>query len=1007
EPLLVGAATRLRVAVGTDPAADLGPVISKDAKARIHALVDSGVKDGARLLLDGRNVQVPGYESGNFVGPTILADVREGMECHREEIFGPVLLLMSADSLDDAIALVNRNPYGNGTAIFTSSGAAARKFQNEIDVGQVGINLPIPVPLPFFSFTGSRASFAGDLNFYGKAGVQFYTYTKTVTAAWKQPSGAESKVAMAFPTSQKRFNAFRRCAPNSTIREYVICWCMGGTFPKFTQPSVTLPPFIRCTTSHAHTHSHHTHHTTTMSVLLSLPDDCLLLILSLLPSTRDRNALSRACRRFHRLDASSRRSLRVGPGLHPASAALARLLRRFSRITAFHVDYLGWEPAEGPQLADDDVGALVLLANQLATLNPASDNSKGLALLPALPALPAPPPPPAVPPSLTPPCSSISASGHLPSASSPSASPSSPSPSAFSASSHRRPLREHGVNHTFPRNQPLPLRYVSLSFTSRITDAAMPHLTSLPSLTSLRLDSVPCLTGRGLLSVVTGCRQLKWLHVETCMNVRSSEWIAAVGERCKEAGGGKGWDEGAAESSSSSSSTCSGSGLRGLAVVNCRGIGEEDLFKLNSAAWESLEELRFEMDEETNAQLARPTAHASVSASESCPSAASSRTPAVACPQLRVLRLANCPGVPCEGLALLLLQLAQRHCQEQEQQQQQHQEHEQRLYHQQGHQQQSSAGQHSSLHGLSSSPLSPDAQLAHSLSSLSLSCPSSSTASLTHPPFNTANSRLPHAQNPTGCSPRFLSFSPSSSPSSYPFASLQELQLYGCPGISDTAVAVILQSMGPSLLTLKLKLFKQLHFLPSIPSAPLTLHHRPHLPAPSASLPTVSSLQLPPSAATAADANVWTGVPSGVASSVQFEEAAAAAAAAAGTVVGGAAFDGWASESAARVAARAAARMEEAMGPLSGRALTTACLPVVASYCHRLNLLELLTWNDYPLGASLFAGFADVAVEQLLVACPRLEVLRLDKGFHVSMHVVAQAHRRVVIMDHKAQRNAM
>ncbi|CAI5942315.1 unnamed protein product [Closterium sp. NIES-65] len=203
EPLLVEAATRLRVAVGTDPAADLGPVISKDAKARIHSLVDSGVADGARLLLDGRNVQVPGFESGNFVGPTILADVREGMECYREEIFGPVLLLMSADSLDDAIALVNRNPYGNGTAIFTSSGAAARKFQNEIDVGQVGINLPIPVPLPFFSFTGSRASFAGDLNFYGKAGVQFYTYTKTVTAAWKQPSGAESKVAMAFPTSQK------------------------------------------------------------------------------------------------------------------------------------------------------------------------------------------------------------------------------------------------------------------------------------------------------------------------------------------------------------------------------------------------------------------------------------------------------------------------------------------------------------------------------------------------------------------------------------------------------------------------------------------------------------------------------------------------------------------------------------------------------------------------------------------------------------------------------------
>eukprot|EP00475_Leptophrys_vorax_P002387 TRINITY_DN11330_c0_g2_i1.p1 TRINITY_DN11330_c0_g2~~TRINITY_DN11330_c0_g2_i1.p1 ORF type:complete len:410 (-),score=25.90 TRINITY_DN11330_c0_g2_i1:204-1364(-) len=203
EAALVSAASKLRVSAGTDPAADLGPVISAQAKARIHALVESGVHAGARLLLDGRGVRVPGYERGNFVGPTILADVGEGMECYREEIFGPVLLLQSVDSLDEAIALVNRNPYGNGTAIFTASGAAARKFQTEIDVGQVGINLPIPVPLPFFSFTGSRASFAGDLNFYGRAGVQFYTYTKTVTAAWKQPEGAASKVSTAFPTSQK------------------------------------------------------------------------------------------------------------------------------------------------------------------------------------------------------------------------------------------------------------------------------------------------------------------------------------------------------------------------------------------------------------------------------------------------------------------------------------------------------------------------------------------------------------------------------------------------------------------------------------------------------------------------------------------------------------------------------------------------------------------------------------------------------------------------------------
>lgn len=144
--------------------------------------------------------QVPGYESGNFIGPTILSDVKADMECYKEEIFGPVLLCMQAGSLEEAINIVNRNKYGNGASIFTSSGAAARKFQAEIEAGQVGINVPIPVPLPFFSFSGNKASFAGDLNFYGKAGVQFYTQLKTVTQQWKDlPSG----VSLAMPTSQK------------------------------------------------------------------------------------------------------------------------------------------------------------------------------------------------------------------------------------------------------------------------------------------------------------------------------------------------------------------------------------------------------------------------------------------------------------------------------------------------------------------------------------------------------------------------------------------------------------------------------------------------------------------------------------------------------------------------------------------------------------------------------------------------------------------------------------
>ncbi|PWA54466.1 aldehyde dehydrogenase 6B2 [Artemisia annua] len=199
---LVKRAKSLKVNAGTEPDADLGPVISKQAKDRVCRLIQSGVENGAKLLLDGRDIVVPGYEQGNFVGPTILSGVTEDMECYKEEIFGPVLLCMQADSLEEAINIVNRNKYGNGAAIFTSSGVAARKFQTDIEAGQVGINVPIPVPLPFFSFTGSKASFAGDLNFYGKAGVNFYTQIKTVTQQWKDLPGG-SGVSLAMPTSQK------------------------------------------------------------------------------------------------------------------------------------------------------------------------------------------------------------------------------------------------------------------------------------------------------------------------------------------------------------------------------------------------------------------------------------------------------------------------------------------------------------------------------------------------------------------------------------------------------------------------------------------------------------------------------------------------------------------------------------------------------------------------------------------------------------------------------------
>eukprot|EP00877_Chromochloris_zofingiensis_P007850 jgi/Chrzof1/3318/Cz12g20220.t1 len=189
EPLL-NAAKSLKVNAGCEPDADVGPMISKDAKARCERLIASAQQQGADVLLDGRGVVVPGYEKGNFVGPTLLAGVKQDMDCYKQEIFGPVLSCLEASTLDEALEVINANPHGNGTAIFTQSGAVARKFQHDVQVGMVGINVPIPVPLPFFSFTGWRGSFAGDLHMYGKAGVQFYTQPKTVTAKWSPPAGA-------------------------------------------------------------------------------------------------------------------------------------------------------------------------------------------------------------------------------------------------------------------------------------------------------------------------------------------------------------------------------------------------------------------------------------------------------------------------------------------------------------------------------------------------------------------------------------------------------------------------------------------------------------------------------------------------------------------------------------------------------------------------------------------------------------------------------------------------
>ncbi len=183
-PELARRAEKLNINAGSEDGTDVGPLITPQALQRVESLVQAGIDEGADLVLDGRGPNVRGYEKGNFIGPTIFSGVTPEMTIYREEIFGPVLCVLQAETLDEAIDLVNANPLGNGTALFTRSGAAAHRFQEYIDVGQVGINVPIPVPVPLFSFTGSRGSKLGDLGPYGKQVVQFYTQTKTITSRW-------------------------------------------------------------------------------------------------------------------------------------------------------------------------------------------------------------------------------------------------------------------------------------------------------------------------------------------------------------------------------------------------------------------------------------------------------------------------------------------------------------------------------------------------------------------------------------------------------------------------------------------------------------------------------------------------------------------------------------------------------------------------------------------------------------------------------------------------------
>jgi malonate-semialdehyde dehydrogenase (acetylating) / methylmalonate-semialdehyde dehydrogenase len=177
-------AMALKVGASDASGVDMGPLVTAGHRDRVRGYIDAGVAEGATLVLDGRGLEIPGFENGFFLGPTLFDRVTPGMSIYRDEIFGPVLVVVRAATYDDAIALVNRNPYGNGTALFTSSGGAARRFEDEIEVGMVGINVPIPVPMAFFSFGGWKQSLFGDLHVHGTEAISFYTRTKAVTIRW-------------------------------------------------------------------------------------------------------------------------------------------------------------------------------------------------------------------------------------------------------------------------------------------------------------------------------------------------------------------------------------------------------------------------------------------------------------------------------------------------------------------------------------------------------------------------------------------------------------------------------------------------------------------------------------------------------------------------------------------------------------------------------------------------------------------------------------------------------
>jgi malonate-semialdehyde dehydrogenase (acetylating) / methylmalonate-semialdehyde dehydrogenase len=200
EPLLEKIEQRiakLKIGPGTDPSSEMGPLVSKAHLAKVSGYVDAGVEEGATLRVDGRELDIEG--DGYFIGPSVFDHVKPGMRIYDEEIFGPVLVVVRADSYPEAVDLVNANPYGNGAAIFTCDGGAARQFEQEVTAGMVGVNVPIPVPMAYHSFGGWKASLFGDLHMHGPDGVRFYTRGKVVTTRWPDPA-THTGVNLGFPT---------------------------------------------------------------------------------------------------------------------------------------------------------------------------------------------------------------------------------------------------------------------------------------------------------------------------------------------------------------------------------------------------------------------------------------------------------------------------------------------------------------------------------------------------------------------------------------------------------------------------------------------------------------------------------------------------------------------------------------------------------------------------------------------------------------------------------------